>query len=200
MEYNLKLQQIWLLVQDEYRDYSDFIEDHEDLDLDDLNEILDENKVTSDVKQLFHGSDEDFTDEGFDFDMAEHFSIHLGSKEQATQFGDYLYSATVDLGKGIELDDLGVWGISGLLRELKSKGVIHQQDVEDVYEREQLSEGDEALREILTDKGYGHISYTNAVECAGETSVIILSINQVSDFKCIDSPTLKNRKKNQCKP
>ena len=43
MQHNLKLQQIWLHKQSEFDgDYELFLEEHEDLDLDDLTEILEE--------------------------------------------------------------------------------------------------------------------------------------------------------------
>lgn len=197
MQYNLKLQQIWLHKQSEFDgDYELFLEEHEDLDLDDLTEILEELECPSDLAldgtaTLYHGSQEDFSDEGFDFDCAEHFSIHIGSKEQASQFGDYLYEVKVDLGRAIELDDLGVWGLSSLIRELKGKDVISQEEIEHIYERDQHSDGESALRETLVEKGYGHISYTNKVECEGEKSFILLSPEQVKNFQCVSSPSMK---------
>ncbi|CAH7423775.1 hypothetical protein VCHA53O466_50425 [Vibrio chagasii] len=203
------LQKLWTERQEEYSfDYEEFCDDFADYDIEDLNHELGletNQDVGNEVRMnltgkvtLFHGSDEQFT--SFDFDEAAHLAIHLGSREQAEQFGDHLYAAELNLTHGIAMDDLGVWGLQSMLRELSRLEILNSDEVEKIYSEDNLGDGQSYLLKQLTGKGYSHIEYVNEVECRGERSIIILSNDFVENLKCIDSPSLKANNSMKMRP
>ncbi|MEK9810161.1 MAG: hypothetical protein VW362_06910, partial [Candidatus Nanopelagicales bacterium] len=93
---------------------------------------------------------------------------HFGTKQQAETFGD-AFGFYLSLKNPLRLPDLGVWGVDSVIREARSVGVsISEQEVESVHSSEDRND---ALRRLLTQKGYDGVVYANKAEGKGQSFI-----------------------------
>jgi len=106
----------------------------------------------------------------------QELGTHLGTVEQALNFGEYAHPFFVKLGREVRLADLGTWDYQAVMMALRKKGVkISDAEYEAVYN---ANDNNQALRELLISKSVNSIVYKNEAEARGD-SYIVFNPNQI---------------------
>lgn len=131
---------------------------------------------------VYHGTTADFS--AFN---TQGLGAHFGTSEQSNQrlleignrfTANKTFPVHLSIKNPLRLPDLGTWGFENVARELKKQGALTPADYDKAWN---ANDQENALREILSAKGYDGVVYENAVEGKG-LSYIAFNPNQIKSI------------------
>jgi hypothetical protein len=94
--------------------------------------------------------------------------VHLGTEQQAESFGE-TFRFWVNISNPLRLPDLGTWNYQSVMREARKRGAkISEEEYEVVFN---ARDENQALRDLLIQKGYDGIVYRNEAEGYGDSFI-----------------------------
>lgn len=141
-------------------------------------------------KKVFHGTDKDFRN--FCISKSSDIGVHFGTKGAAVKRGRLKEGASLDswrvipaylsIKNPIEMPDLEDWHPDQISYRLRVSGIITEAE-EDAYNQQFKNDWTgayEALRQIMSERGFDGIVYKNDVE--GGTSFIAIHESSIKNL------------------